>query len=98
MSENGYVTKAERLEFMRRRFKSKESYPRVEPRPEPYKPRHFSFGSLSPYITPTEGVPCEWVYSPLKAKDPKALEPHRMARKSPLVKIAEHYFKKLRRR
>ena len=85
------MTKAERLEYLRKRFRSKERYPRAELRRQPYEPKARSFGSLSVYIRQADGVPCEWIYSPVKAKDPNALPPHRTARKSPLVGIAEHY-------
>jgi hypothetical protein len=52
-----------------------------------------AFGPLWDY----KQMPKRWISEPDKTLRPERIKPHRTARQSPLVKISEHYFRRLRR-
>jgi len=86
------MTKAERLEFMRRRFKSsKREIKPLKPRPKPYQRHYFSVGlftwELNQHAKETR---VEWLRRPQKRRE-RALGERRIKRVSALTRIAEKW-------
>jgi len=98
------MTKAERLELLRSKLRRNRpiqeplpsSKPNAAPQAHKQAYRFHPYGLGNPKDLPEVGT--KWIYAPCDAQDPATLEPRRIKRKSPLVKIAEYYFKRLRRR
>jgi hypothetical protein len=93
------MNKAERLQLLRSKLRRnrpiQEPVPKPEPQPQKQPYRFHPYGLGSPKDLPQVGA--KWIYAPCEAKDPAALEPRRIKRKSPLVGIAERYFKRKKR-
>jgi hypothetical protein len=90
------MTKAERLEYLRKRLGRSPQLAKVTPKPkEP--PRMHPFNAFGP-LWDYKQMPKKWISEADEACRPAQIKPHRTIRKSPLVKIAEHYFTPLRRR
>jgi hypothetical protein len=91
------MTKAERLVFIRSRVKRRTAFAETAPKPKPEPKRFARYNDFGPMQHLNE-MPKQWVCRPDEACDSVPIKPHRTVRKSPLVKIAEHYFERLRRR
>jgi len=81
------MTKAERLEFIRKKYRQKHPFPRVAPKTQRPKAVWY-YDNWGVPTHPREVQKTDWLF----AADPKpkvAVRPKRTARKSPLTKIAE---------
>jgi hypothetical protein len=93
------MDKAQRLQFIRARFRRnrliQEPVPKSAPQTQKQAHRFHPYGLGNPKDLPMVGA--QRIYAPREGKDTQLLKPRRIKRKSPLVKIAEHYFKRPRR-
>lgn len=93
------VTKAERLELIRARFR--RNRPIQEPAPKIEAQCTKQVYSFHPYGLGNpehlREVAAQWIYAPREAKDPMPLQLRRIKRVSPLTKISEQLPRKLPR-
>ena len=98
--KSGHMTKVQRLEFMRKRFKVVRNFPPLKPR-QPVIIRVGSYyrqGTLSVSVDQhTREMQAKWVYMAKRPAPVLPLKPRRTARKSALTRIAEQLPAKLPR-
>jgi hypothetical protein len=92
--EIDHMTKAERLQFMRQRFKRKGGFPRSEPKPIAQPKQVYRFDPFGPSYSSSRS-PKKWVCEADIAEAGPALKPRRTARKLALTRIAEQLPAKL---
>jgi hypothetical protein len=90
------MTKAERLQFMRQRFKAKVGFPRSEPKPINQPTQVYRFDPFGPSYSSSRR-PKKWVCEADKPMPVMQLKPRRTARKLALTRIAEQLPVKLPR-